>query len=240
MNLDKIEETQIYRNYKMYCENLGNDSKAFFESFSIDPLACNPQSLGITKNKTLPTRLYYIFAGKILDAPKEYAVAIEELTENSIIDEIDDPRIYINDYQFEFQNPNGLFYNIRDDIPNGFICVNVWIEELPWLLNEKCETEMFEMAKWWELKKRRKQQKQAKKDSANFILELTDNLQRDFTATNVNFEKLNNKEIKLLFKLWIDNFIPFADKKTLKANYVFGNKRFGNYLWHAFSSYNFV
>jgi len=56
-------------------------------------------------------------------------------------------------FQFDFQNPDAVFKIIPENMPDGFICIRIWIEALPWLLDEECDTKMYYPPKWWQISK---------------------------------------------------------------------------------------
>lgn len=158
----KPEESQLYRNYELYCESMPANEKTFFDNFGIDPLCCNPSTLGMTNEKTLPTEVYFYIAGKYIQTHKEEINTPEEVASNNFIDNREDSRIYIGSFQFHFQNPEAVFHIIPEDIPEGFLCIRAWLENLPWLLSEKCESKMWYPPKWWQLIKKYKTRKEGK------------------------------------------------------------------------------
>ncbi len=238
-----VSKNQIQQNYIKYCENLTHEEKMFFNSFGINPiccntntLSCNTNTLGITKEKTLPTDTYYLISGEFVSYPQEDVLSIEELEENNFVDERKDPRIKIGIFEFDFQNPNNIFYYVPDDMPQGFICIQVWIESLPWLLNEDCEEKMYYPPKWWELLRKIKEHKLFKVEENNRISELTNGLENNFANLNISFQKLEENETKNLMVAWIKNFALTISKQDIKELSIMGNKKYCNYLWHAFTN----
>lgn len=232
VNIEKTKEfysnypspikNQVYMNYEKYCGNMPVDERQFFNDFAINPLCCQPETIGITKEKTLPVSLYFYIAGTYIKYPKE-----------------NDPRINIGLFQFDFQNPNVAFSFIPEDTPQGFICIQVWIEELPWLLKDRCQIQMYYSPKFWQIFKKIREVKQNKLGQKQYFEEIKLSLKNDFKDMDISFELLNKKETKQVFRKWISEFIPQATKRKIKDAFVYGNRRYGNYLWHAFS-YGFI
>ncbi len=235
-NYPTPEQNQIYMNYKKYCESMPEEERNFFSNFGIDPLCCQPDTIGITKEKTVPISAYFYVAGNYVKCHEEEIISIEELAENNFVDEREDPRINIGLFQFDFQNSDAVFNDIPEGIPDGFICIQVWIEALPWLLDDKCQTKMYYPPKWWQIFKRMKEAKQSKLSQLEYIEEIKLDLETDFKNHKISFELLSRQETKQLFAKWIEEFIPTSRKKEIKESMIYGNKRYGNYLWHAFSN----
>ena len=236
-NYPFIEKTQIYKNYKKYCKTMPGEEKNFFDSFGIDPLCCKLETLGITKEKTVPVSTYFYAAGKYIKCHKEEVISVEELAENNFIDEREDSYVNVGLFQFDFENPDAVFNNIPKDIPNGFICIRVWIEAMPWLLDEKCETKMYYPPKWWQILKRIKEAKQSKLLQMEYINEISSELEADFANNKIQYEQLSKQETKHLIKKWIEKFIPYIEKNKIKEFNIYGTgkEKYNNYLWHAFS-----
>lgn len=231
-----LEKNQVYMNYKKYCElAMTKEEKAFFDSFGIDPLCCQLETIGMTKEKSIPISTYFYVAGKYIKCNEDEVISIEELAENNFLDKREDSSIFIGLFQFDFQNPDAIFKIIPQDMPEGFICIQVWIECLPWLLNEKCEITMYYPPKWWQVFKRMKETKKSNLSKIEYINEIKSDLEADFLNNKINYHQLNQKEAGQLFRKWIKSFAPYIDKKKIKEYYIHGNKKYSHYLWHAFS-----
>jgi len=229
------DQNQIYMNYKKYCESMPEEEKNFFDSFGIDPLCCQPETIGITEEKTVPISVYFYVAGKYLKCHEEEVISVEELAANNFIDEREDPRVCIGLFQFDFQNPDAVFKIIPENMPDGFICIRIWIEALPWLLDEECDTKMYYPPKWWQISKRLKEAKQSQRSQLEYKNEVKSALETDFTKNKILYKQLSQQDVKQLFIEWINRFIPSTRKKDIKEHMIYRNKRCSNYLWHAFS-----
>jgi|GEM_PF-1486728 hypothetical protein len=229
------EENQLYRNYKLYCESMPANEKTFFDNFGIDPLCCKPNTLGMTNEKTLPTEVYFYIAGKYIQTHKEEIITPEELAANNFIDSREDSTIYIGSFQFHFQNPEAVFHSIPEDIPEGFLCIRAWLDNLPWLLSEKCESKMWYPPQWWQLIKKYKTRKEGKIQYHNYIRKLKNDLESDFSSSGADFVFLDKKKRKKLILQWMNHFLTDVDKSIIKKCHIYGDHECSNYLWHSFS-----
>ncbi len=229
------KDTQANRNFAQYCKNLSAEEKDFFESFGIDPLGCEIEHIGVSRKKEFPCGGRYFVCGKYLEYPTEETLTPEELEENGFEDERDDNRIYTGIFQFEFQNEDYIFNEIPEDMPEGFICIDFWCEEMKWLLKEKPEERMFEDPRFWEIHKiigfklRDRRQhilyiKEAKKEFSDF-----------FNFLGIKASPLKKKEIVPYKKKWIKNFTPSeADIKEAERQCL-STREYTAFLWHMFS-----
>ncbi len=228
-------ENQIYRNYKKYCDTMPTEAAAFFESFGINPICCNPESFGMTKERTLPTSARYLVAGRYIACPEEVLISVEELVENDFEDDREDTQIAIGRFLFDFQNPDAIIQDIPEDIPEGFLCINVWFEDLPWLLEEKCETKEWYPPAWWQVIRRIREHHQFRRQQQEERSELKGRLETEFARVGMTFEHLEKKRTKELMKCWAMNYLPSTTKREMREASILGNRHYSNYLWHAFS-----
>ena len=81
-------------------------------------------------------------------------MTIEQLVENDFVDERPDPCIHIGAFEFDFQREDSPFSIFPENMPEGFICIRFWCEEMKWLLSETPEVMMYEPPRFWEIGKR--------------------------------------------------------------------------------------
>jgi hypothetical protein len=127
--------------------------------------------------------------------------------ENDFVDERPDPRINIGLFELDFQCEDHTFSDIPDDIPEGFICVRFWCENMRWLLNEKPEDDMvmYEFPRWWEIGRIIKESLAAKKQG---MLDLEERHERrDDGYYNENAKNYWQNPLKV-------NSHPFLNLKT--------------------------
>ena len=188
-------DSQCYRNYHEFCKNMTDDEKGFFQAFGIDPLCCNVMSIGLTKEKYYPLSGSYYFAGKYIKKPEEIVMTIEELAEKDFIDDRPDPRVYIGRYQFTFMDSDSLFARIPEDTPEGFLCVEFFSEEMPWLLDEKSEQKLYYPPRPWQIVKKIKERIRNNKENENWRQEIKDQLTRLFDTHNINYLVITQTQI---------------------------------------------
>ena len=232
-----INENQAHRNFSEYCKVMSSEEKAFFESFGIVPECCEIEHIGVSKKKEFPCGGYYLICGRYLKYPVEEIITVEELAENDFVDDREDPRINIGLFEFDFQCEEHIFKNIPEDIPEGFICVRFWCENMRWLLNEKPNADMimYELPRFWELGRIIKEKKEAKKQRAFDLQERKQAFKTAFEKLGIGYSELNGKEIKAYKKNWVAAFSPKdADKKEIKK-LCLSMKKYTPFLWHMFS-----
>lgn len=229
----KINDTQANRNFAEYCKSLTEEEKAFFNAFGIDPACCNIEHMGADKKGNFPCGGYFFVCGKYLERPPEELTTPEELAENNFIDLRPDPSIYIGIFQFDFQYEDSIFNDdIPDDIPEGFICIRFWCEDMKWLLPEKPEEMMYEPPHFWEIHKIIKERILQKKAQLLILTEAKSEFMLFFEKLNIKAHPLTNDEIKKYKKEWISKFAPSdADIKKIKKH----SRKYTHYLWHIFS-----
>ena len=160
-----INNNQANRNFAKCCELLTEEEKSFFESFAILPQCCEIEHIGVNKKKEFPCGGYY------LKYPEEELISVEELAENDFKDDREDPRISIGRFEFDFQCEEHIIKNIPENMPNGFICVRFWCENMRWLLDEKPDADMimYEPPKFWEIGKMLKEKSKAKQQKTLYL-----------------------------------------------------------------------
>ncbi len=230
-----INESQMNRNFAEYCKSLSDEEKEFFEAFGITPECCEISHIGVSKKKEAPCGGYYLICGKYLEYPPEVLISAEEFAKNNFECDIEDPRIQIGIFQFDFQCEDRTFKIIPEDIPEGFICVRFWCEDMRWLLKEKPEEVMYEPAKPWEIGKRTVQYLRAKRQMRKYFEDCRQRFVRKFDGLGIGYSEMNAREYKKYKKLWVDAYAPAdADKKKIGQLCV-ENKKYSTFLWHIFS-----
>lgn len=227
--------SQANRNFAEYCKNLTIEEREFFDAFGIDPTCCEIEHIGADKKGNFPCGGYYFVCGKYLEYPPEESTTIEELAENDFIDERPDPRIDIGMFQFDFQCEDYIFNDIPEDIPQGFICIRFWCEDMKWLLSEKPEEMMYEPPRFWEIHKIIKERIDNKKQQALYLEEANSEFVSFFENLNIEAQLLDKKEIKKYKTEWVNKFAPAdANMKEIKK-LCLDSRKYTPFLWHIFS-----
>ncbi len=231
----KRKNTQANRNFAEYCKNLSADEKEFFENFGIDPICCEIEHIGVSRKKEFPCGGQYFVCGKYLQYPKEELLTPEELAANDFEDEREDNRVYIGIFQFEFQHEDYTINEIPENMPEGFICIDFWCEEMKWLLKEKPEERMYESPRFWEIHKiigfKLRDRRQhilyiegAKKEFSDF-----------FDSLDIKVIPLKKKEIVPYKKEWIKKFTPDGTDIKEAERHCLSTRKYTAFLWHIFS-----
>ncbi len=236
-----INENQAHRNFSEHCKALTSEEKNFFESFGIVPECCEIEHIGVSKKKGFPCGGYYLICGSYLEHPAEELITVEEFAENDFDDNRGDPRIHIGLFEFDFQCEDYIIKNIPNDIPEGFICVRFWCENMRWLLEEKPNADMimYELPRFWEFWKIIKQKRAARKQQAFDLEKRKQEFKNAFEKLGIEYSELNEKEIEKYKQSWVATFSPEdADKKEV-AKLCLSKKKYTPFLWHLFS-YEFL
>ncbi len=231
--------TQANRNFIEYCNTMSEEELAFFDSLAIHPHCCNIEHIGVSKNGECPCGGYFVFCGDYIEYPAEELITADELAENNFIDDRKDSRVNIGIFQFDFQVPAYQFNSIPDDLPDGFICVRFWCEEMKWLLNEKPEEIMYEPPKFWEIHRIIKGLFDAKALEKQFIKDEKDEWSCLFEKLQIAYVELSAKELKKHKTMWIDHFAPEGAKRNEIKRLCIKNRKFTPFLLHLFS-YEYV
>lgn len=236
-SLTVSDDSQAYRNFAKNCETMPDEERAFFDSFSVPPQLCRvDEPIGRSRNGTIPTGGYFLVFGRYTGAPKEMLITPEELAASDFEPDIPDPRISIGAFQFDFQYPDHMFSQLPDDMPEGTICVRFWCEELPWRLDEKCELELFELPRFWEVGRKIRIFMRNRRENREYMTELKADIARAFTEAGISFCPMTSREIKKYKKTWLSSFAPEGSDMRELRGLCFGGRKFGNgYLWHLFS-----
>lgn len=234
-NTYKINDNQANRNFAEYCKNLIVEEKVFFDAFGIDPTCCEIEHIGVDKKGNFPCGGYYFVCGKYLEYPPEELITIEELAENDFIDERPDPRVDIGMFRFDFQCEDYKIKNIPEEIPQGFICIRFWCEEMKWLLPEQPEEMMYEPPRFWKRHKTMQERVDNIKQQALDSEETKSEFLRFFENLNIKAKLLDKKEIKKYKTEWVNRFVPAdANIKDIKK-VCLDSYKYTPYLWHIFS-----
>lgn len=232
-----LNENQANRNFSEYCKAMPDEEKSFFESFGIAPECCEIEHIGVSKKKEFPCGGYYLICGRYLKYPEEELITVEELIENNFDDDRNDPRINIGLFEFDFQCEEHIIKNIPEDIPEGFICVRFWCENMRWLLNEKPEAYMimYESPRFWEISRIIKEKREAKRQQALDLEERKQEFKDIFAKLGIEYSELSRKETDEYKQNWVSAFSPEgADEKAIER-VCLSRRKFTPYLWHLFS-----
>ena len=234
-----IDENQMHRNFAEYCKSMSAEEHEFFDSFGINPECCEVTHLGVSKKKEAPCGGYYLICGKYLEHPPEVLITADEFAANNFECDIEDPRIQIGIFQFDFQCEENVFKLIPEDMPEGFICIRFWCEDLRWLLREKPEEVMYEPPKFWEIGRRIKEYLQSKREMRKYFEDCRQKFKQKFDGLGIEYSELSVGEYKKYKKLWADTYAPAdADKRKIEQLCV-QNAEYSTYVWHIFS-YEFL
>lgn len=234
-----VPDTQANRNLAKYCETLSDGEREFFDAFAIDPVCCEIEHIGVSKKGDFPCGGYYLVCGEYLEYPPENLVTVEQLAANGFEDDRSDPRINIGIFQFDFQCPEYEINDIPEDMPEGFICIRFWCEEMKWLLDEEPEERMYEPPRFWEVRRKLKERKARREQEKIDSEEAKKEFCRAVEELNTPFDMLDEKEVRAYRKAWIDAFSPSAKDRRKIRKVCISSRRFTKYLWHIFS-YEFL
>lgn len=230
-----IPNTQANKNFAEYCKIMSVDERKFFEAFGINPLCCHIDHCGVTKNKEIPCGGQYYICGKYLECPPENLISVEELMANNFVDNRLDTRIHIGMFQFDFQCPEHEINDIPQNIPEGFICVDFWCEEMKWYLNEEPEIYAYEPPKFWEIHKIIKSKKEDRKQELEIICEQKTECEKLFESLGVSYTEMSKKELKLYKEKWVAEFaLSNANIREIKK-VCLDSRKYKTYLWNLFS-----
>ncbi len=234
-NTYKQKNNQANRNFAEYCKSLTAEEKSFFDAFGINPTCCEIEHIGADKKGNFPCGGYYLVCGKYLKYPPEEFTTIEELAENNFTDNRADPRVCIGIFEFDFQCEDYEINDIPEDMPQNFICIRFWCEDMKWLLAEKPEEMMYEPPRFWEIHKIIKETIAQKKGQKMLLEEAKAELISFFDELNIEAEPLSKKEIKKYKKEWINRFSPANSHKKEIKKHCLNSRKYTPYLWHIFS-----
>lgn len=234
-----LNPSQANRNFCEYCKTLTSEEKHFFQNFGITPECCEIEHIGASKKKEFPCGGYYLVCGKYEEYPLENLITVEELAANDFEDDRDDPRIQIGIFEFDFQCEDYVIKDIPEDMPEGFICVRFWCENMRWLLDEKPEVTMYEQPRFWEINKIIKEKKEVKRAQKLDFDERKKEFTDTFEKLGIAYAELSKKEIKEYKKNWINAFSPDGKDKQEIRRLCLSSRKYTPFLWHVFS-YEFL
>ncbi len=235
----EISDTQANRNFAKYCEALSDEEREFFDAFAIDPVCCDIEHIGVSKNGDFPCGGYYFVCGEYIKFPPEQLLTIEELTENDFTDDRPDPRIDIGLFQFDFQCAEYACSDIPEDMPEGFICIRFWCENMKWLLDEEPEVHMYEPPHFWEIRRVLKERRERREQEKTDLEEAKKDFCRAVENIHTQFHIFDKKEVRAYQKAWVDAFSPSAESRRKIKKLCVSRRRFTPFLWHMFS-YEFL
>lgn len=228
---------QVNRNFAEYCKSMPEDEKAFFDSFGIDPAHCDMEGFYFADKKRLVCGGAYFICGEYVSKPEQPMLTEEELMENGMPKPLRDTRVAIGNLSFVFQDPDDLASAIPPEMPKGFICVNCFSDETPWLLQEEMTDIMvFKPApKPWQIHKKALTMVKAKLQEAAYRKEVIAMYDTKFSELGVEYRLMTVREYKKYREQWIKHFAPKdADMADVKEKCL-KNKQYSVYLWHLFS-----
>lgn len=223
-------DLEAWNNYCIYLESMSKEEKKFFEKFGILPYKCDVNSFGLSKKGYL-TYGTYLVKGEYLEIPQEIHTPFENVNDEEIsfLPE-KSPEFEVGIFSFKFLRDVEIFRALKD-IPEGFICLEFMVDELPWLLEEEPQNIMPEYVEWWQPLKKVKEMKQQQKRDIRLNQEILQEIIWDLKSQNIPFRMMKKDQVQLFKKCWFDAFAPKENRK--KAKKVCLPK--GWYLWHLFS-----
>ena len=126
-------------------------------------------------------------------------------------------------------------------MPEGFICVKFWCENMRWHLDEKPEPDMimYEPARFWEFWRIIKQMIADKKQCRAYSEERRSEFISTFERLGIEYTELGAKEIGKFKRDWLNAFSPDGADRSEIDKLCLSNRKYTTFLWHIFS-YEFV
>ncbi|MCH5321211.1 MAG: DUF4275 family protein [Eubacterium sp.] len=237
------EETQADRNFKKYVtEKMTDEEKEFFMFLHINPENLNVDYGILLRNKTWECGLTAFVIGEFVSYPEMPYVRIEDVMEEGfdVLENINNNDITIDHFIIHIDTN----WEPGDGEPKNSICLNIIAQNLPWLLNEKCdEKEESKLSEFIHRHFLRRLHfipriifsiKERKKAVKALHVEL-EKLKNNY---GVSYEILSEKELLNYKKLWVSKMLPddVDDEVKRKAlDLCVDSKKFNTYLWHIFS-----
>lgn len=227
----KPKDTEAFENFREYCEKMSDNEKNFFDKLGIIPWKCDVDSIGY-ENGCYPTSGRYLMKGSFLEMPEEYFMPVEEFLEKlPEIGEPADDEIRVGRFEIHFLRESGMFDPAPDDLPEGFICMEIWAEKLPWMLTGKPSHIMPQPARWWQLRKQIQEFRDAERFRQEMKKEAVAGIRKEMKRQHIAFLLMDRKKVRAFKRYWFRTFTPAENVK--KARKVCFSR--GNYLWHLFS-----
>ncbi len=241
----EISDCQGMRNFQKYVsEMISDDEKAFFDSLHINLSKVEFCYGELLKNKKYSCNLQTYIIGDFLSYPDTDFVTTDEVREQGfeILENIESNDINVGNFKVHIYTPEE-YDNVSDDYENS-IYVEFDVNDIPWLLNEKCKdkekSQFIESLEnlllcsihfipnmIYTYKERKAQQRK--------LIEELENLK---AKRFLDYEILNNKEMKKYKKLFVDTILTkIVDETTREEAYKFclPHKKYDTYLWHIFN-----
>lgn len=227
---------QANRNLAKYCAAMTDEEKSFFDSFGIDPVCTELDTLGASRKGEYPCGGNYYVCGRYLEHPDETVCTPEDLfDENGNMIEYPDHRVTIGIFQFDFQYPDNVFSDIPADLPDEFICISFWCEEMKWLLEEPCEEKMYEPPRFWEIRRKFKEYIDHKREDEKTAKAIKNEYFTFFEEHGISAEILSKKDLTKFKNQWLDHYSPDNCDKNEIRKICLSARRYTVFLWHLFS-----
>ena len=232
-----LNESQANRSFAEYCKVMSVEERAFFDSLGITPEYCEIEHVGVNKKNEVPCGGYYLICGRYLSYPKEELLTVDDLIEKDFEDDREDPRVDIGLFQFDFQCEDYEFKEIPEDMPEGFICVRFWCENMRWHLDEKPEPDMimYEPARFWQFWRIIKQGIADKKQRRAYSEERRSEFISIFERLGIAYTELGVKQIRKFKRDWINALSPDGANRREIEKFCLSNRKYTTFLWHIFS-----
>lgn len=229
------EQQQIWENYKEYCKYLSNVECKFFDSLGITPECCNVSSFGVDKKGQLSVWGSYRIKGTFEHIMEEVVIPAEEFVEKKLYLPKNQSKVHnglhIGSYGITFCYPDSLFNPCPEDLEEGWIQFEFWLEYVPWLLDKPCTLKEYKPPRWWQFRKRYQECIESKRLQEELKTECIHDIESYFRKQKIRFVKIEEERIEPLRKYWLKRFTPKgAEKQAQKVC-----SKYGTYLWHLFS-----
>jgi hypothetical protein len=231
-NNNYICECQVCRNYEKFCEKLTDEEKGFFSSLGIVP-ECHSEFYGTesdNKNMLFVVGMYYV-KGTFINKPELVTITADKLIELNFETLFPDYSFKIGRYEVIFEINDIDIESIPVGFPEPILKLKFSIT-VPWLLDEKYES--YTPAKWWQLLKKLKQNKERKNIHKEYLEKIHNKIVKYFEKQGIKYSELTLAEVKKYKIMWFNKFVPILMKREARA-VCFPNRKYNNYLWHLFS-----
>lgn len=211
----------------------------FFDAFGITPECCEIIHYGVSRKGEFPCGGYYLVCGKYLEYPPEFPAISEEPGVKVFVDDHFSNHIRIGMFDFDFRVDEYEIKDIPENMPEGFICINFWCDDMKWLLPEKPDIKMYELPQFWEVNRIIKEKIDTRKYKRQRMEESKQTCAEAFNNAGIEFSPISEMKLKKYKKQWVKTFAPDDGNMKKIKNQCLHNRKFGTYLWHMFS-YKFL
>lgn len=120
-------------------------------------------------------------------------------------------------------------------MPDGFICIRFWCENMKWMLSEEPEDRMYEPPRFWEIHKIVKEKWDRAKQSKVDLAEADREFRSTFDNLHILFHVLDKQEVKKYRKAWVRFYTPPEKSQRQIKKLCLSSWKYTPFLWHLFS-----